>query len=126
MKKIKLKVNEKLFPLEAVLTAWTALHTPEEATLALQAAGIPAFVAATNRDLAEDVHLHARGFHVELAHPAVGVRRHLGVPYRMSASDCRVRRPAPCLGADTDAVLHDVCGYSTDEIAALRAADVLA
>jgi crotonobetainyl-CoA:carnitine CoA-transferase CaiB-like acyl-CoA transferase len=43
----------------------------------------------------------------------------------MSASDCRVRRPAPCLGADTDAVLRDVCGYSDAEIAALRAGQAL-
>jgi crotonobetainyl-CoA:carnitine CoA-transferase CaiB-like acyl-CoA transferase len=112
--------------LEALLTEWTAGRTPEEATATLQAAGIAAFVAARNRDLAEDAHLHARGFHVELEHPEVGVRRHLGVPWRMSASDCRVRRPAPCLGADTDAVLRDVCGYAADEITALRAAGALA
>ena len=91
----------------------------------LQAAGIAAFTAATNRDLAEDPHLNARGFFVELTHPEVGVRRHIGVPWRMSASDARVRRPAPCLGADTDAVLGEVCGYSAAEIARLREAQVL-
>jgi crotonobetainyl-CoA:carnitine CoA-transferase CaiB-like acyl-CoA transferase len=112
--------------LETLLGAWTATRTPADATATLQAAGIPAFVAATNRDLAEDVHLHARGFHVELEHPEVGVRRHLGVPWHMSASDCRVRRPAPCLGADTDAVLQEICGYSADDVARLRAAQALA
>jgi crotonobetainyl-CoA:carnitine CoA-transferase CaiB-like acyl-CoA transferase len=111
--------------LEALLGAWTSQRTPAEATGALQAAGIAAFPAATNRDIAEDPHLAARGFFVELEHPEVGVRRHLGVPWRMSASDCRVRRPAPCLGADTDAVLREVCGYTADEIARLRAAQVL-
>jgi benzylsuccinate CoA-transferase BbsF subunit len=111
--------------LEKLLAGWTRTRTPEEATTILQAAGIPAFVAATNRELAEDPHLHARGFHVELEHPEVGVRRHLGVPWRMSASDCRVRRPAPCLGADTDAVLRDVCGYADADIARLRAAAAL-
>jgi crotonobetainyl-CoA:carnitine CoA-transferase CaiB-like acyl-CoA transferase len=44
----------------------------------------------------------------------------------MSTSDCRVRRAAPCLGADTDDVLRTVCGYSADEVAALRAAGALA
>jgi crotonobetainyl-CoA:carnitine CoA-transferase CaiB-like acyl-CoA transferase len=112
--------------LEALLTAWTSQRTPEEATTTLQAAGIAAFAAATNRDIAEDRHLATRGFLVELEHPEVGVRRHLGIPWRMSASDCRVRRPAPLLGADTDAVLGAVCGYSEAEIAALRAADALA
>ena len=111
--------------LETVVTAWTAERTPEEATALLQAAGIAAFTAATNKDIAEDPHLASRGFLVDLPHPEVGTRRHLGVPWRMSASDCRVRGPAPCLGADTDQVLRDVCGYSEAEISRLRAAQVL-
>ena len=111
---------------EAVVTEWTRERTPEDATALLQAAGVPALTAASNRDLAEDTHLAARGFFVDLPHPEVGVRRHAGIPWRMSASECRVARPAPCLGADTDAVLRDVCGYDADAIARLRAGDVLA
>jgi crotonobetainyl-CoA:carnitine CoA-transferase CaiB-like acyl-CoA transferase len=112
--------------LEALLEEWTRRRPPEDAATELQAAGVAAFTAATNRDIAEDPHLNARGFFTELAHPEVGVRKHTGIPWRMSRSDCRVRRPAPCLGADTDAVLRDVCGYTDAEIAALRATQVLA
>src|SRR5882724_9041818 len=111
--------------LEEVVTAWTSTRAPEEATATLQTAGVTAFTATTNRDLAEDPHLNARGFFVELPHPVVGTRKHAGVPWRMSESDCRVRRAAPCLGADTDQVLRDVCGYSEAEIARLRAAGAL-
>ena len=111
--------------LEEIVTAWTRARSPEEATATLQGAGVAAFTAATNRDLAEDPHLAARGFFVELPHPVVGTRKHVGVPWRMSESDCRVRRVAPCLGADTDQVLRDVCGYSEAEIARLRAAQAL-
>src|SRR5262249_35689999 len=111
--------------LEALLTAWTSARSPEDATVQLQAAGIAAFTAATNRDLAGDRHLAARGFLVELEHPEVGVRRHLGVPWRMTQSDCTVRRAAPCLGADADAVLQEICGYSAADVARLRAAGAL-
>ena len=111
--------------LEEVVTAWTSTRAPEEATATLQAAGVAAFTAATNRDLAEDPHLNARGFFVELPHPVVGTRKHVGVPWRMSESDCRVRRVAPCLGADTDQVLRDVCGYGDAEIQRLREAQAL-
>ena len=111
--------------LEAIVGAWTATRDAGEATAVLQEAGIGAFPAARNRDLADDPHLAARGFLVDLEHPEVGVRRHLGVPWRMANHDSSVRRPAPCLGADTDQVLRDVCGYDADEIAALRAANVL-
>jgi crotonobetainyl-CoA:carnitine CoA-transferase CaiB-like acyl-CoA transferase len=112
--------------LEALLTEWTRQRTPEEATAILQAAGIAAFTSATNRDLATDPHMEGRGFLVDLPHPEIGVKRHLGVPWRMSRSDCRVRAAAPCLGADTDRVLREVCGYSDDEVARLRAAGALA
>ena len=110
---------------EEIVTAWTSARSPEDGTAALQAAGVAAFTAATNRDLAEDRHLNERGFFAALPHPEVGTRKHAGVPWRMSASDCRVRAAAPCVGADTDAVLRDVCGYSDANIARLREAGAL-
>jgi crotonobetainyl-CoA:carnitine CoA-transferase CaiB-like acyl-CoA transferase len=112
--------------LEAVLTEWTRGRAPDEGTALLQAAGVPAFTAATNQDLAESPHLAARGYFVDLPHAEVGVRRHAGIPWRMSESETRVRRPAPCLGADTDDVLRTVCGYADAEIARLRATNALA
>jgi benzylsuccinate CoA-transferase BbsF subunit len=111
--------------LETIVGAWTATRDAGEMTTTLQQAGIGAFAAARNRDLADDPHLAARGFLVDLEHPEVGVRRHLGVPWRMANHDSSVRQPAPCLGADTDQVLQDVCGYAQEEIAALRAAKIL-
>ena len=112
--------------LEALVTAWSETLPPEEAQSRLQAAGIAAFMVARNRDVAEDEHLRARGLFVELPHPEVGTRRHVGVPWRMSASDCRVRAAAPCLGADTDQVLRDVCGYDAETIDRLRSGGILA
>jgi crotonobetainyl-CoA:carnitine CoA-transferase CaiB-like acyl-CoA transferase len=112
--------------LEELVTAWSATREPGDAVAALQDAGIASFVSATNQDLAEDPHLAARGFPVTFDHPEVGALMHLGVPWRMSSSDSRVRCAAPCLGADTDDVLRDVCGLAPDEIEKLRAAGVLA
>jgi crotonobetainyl-CoA:carnitine CoA-transferase CaiB-like acyl-CoA transferase len=43
----------------------------------------------------------------------------------MSATPCRVHKPAPVLGADTDQVLTELLGYSRGEIEELRAANVL-
>src|SRR5207247_11306364 len=88
-------------------------------------AGLAAFPPGPHPGLARGPPLDARGFFVELPHPVVGTRKHVGVPWRMSESDCRVRGAAPCLGADTDQVLRDVCGYSEAEIARLRAAGAL-
>ncbi|MBV8772506.1 MAG: CoA transferase [Deltaproteobacteria bacterium] len=80
----------------------------------------------TNRDLALDPHLRERGFLVELEHPEVGKRTHAGVPWTMSRTTCKVVRPAPILGADTDEILGSLLGVSTEEIDALRNNGVIA
>lgn len=111
--------------LEALLSVWTEARTDAEVTHTLQGAGVAAFPALTNKEIAEDKHLAERAFFVEHEHPEVGVRRHAGAPWVFSETSCQVRKPAPCLGQDTDVVLQDILGYSVDEIATLRANEVL-
>lgn len=111
--------------LESIISAWTKTLTAEEATARLQAVRVAAFPAVTNKELAEDSHLHQRGFFAELSHPEVGTRQHAGVPWIFSDTPCQVRHPAPCLGQDTDDVMQRVLGYSVEDVAALRARGVL-
>lgn len=111
--------------IEEALGRYCGSRSREEVTEALQRAGVAAFPAFDARDIHDDPHLAARGFFVELPHPEVGVRRHLGIPYRLHATPLSVRRAAPCLGQDTDEVLRRVLGYGEDRIRALRAAGVL-
>jgi formyl-CoA transferase len=63
------------------------------------------------------------GFPVEV-HPVVGPYHVIPPPTRFDATPASVRRPAPLIGQDGDEVLAEV-GYTADEIAALREADVL-
>ena len=44
----------------------------------------------------------------------------------MSLTPCKVRSPAPCLGADTEHVLSSLLGYTLEEIANMRAAGIAA
>ena len=111
--------------LEASITAWTSSRTPEDITRTLQKAGVAVFPSMTNRDLFEDPHLRSRGFFVELPHAEVGVRRHAGIPWKLSATPCAVERPAPLLGEHNDDVLRRVLRYSDAEIAELTAAGAL-
>ncbi|HSP97136.1 MAG TPA: CoA transferase [Candidatus Dormibacteraeota bacterium] len=117
------KANEDA--LEALVTDWTRPQTAEAVAAALQAARIPAAVAMTNKDLADDDDLRRSGFHVFREHPEVGTRLHLGIPWQMSDTPCSVRRAAPCLGEHTDDVLRRVVGYDETRIAALRDTGVL-
>jgi len=118
------KANEDA--LEAVVSQWTADKTPKEVTTALQARNIPAFPCMTNKDLATDPHLLGRDFFVELEHPEVGKRQHIGIPWKLHGTPLEVRRPAPCQGQHTDSVLRDILGYSVAEVERLRQAGVLA
>lgn len=111
--------------LEALLTAWTQQHGKWEVTRTLQAAGIAAFPSMSSKDLAEDPHLNARGFFARLPHPEVGVQTHTGIPLRLTGAPNGVRKAAPVLGADTDAVLREVLGYTDAEISKLKDQQVL-
>jgi crotonobetainyl-CoA:carnitine CoA-transferase CaiB-like acyl-CoA transferase len=48
----------------------------------------------------------------------------LGFPIKFTQAPCRLYRPAPDLGADSEAVLDEL-GYSPEEIARLRTAGVV-
>jgi crotonobetainyl-CoA:carnitine CoA-transferase CaiB-like acyl-CoA transferase len=111
--------------LEAIISAWTLIHTPQEVTRQLQAVGIPAAPSMSNKDLASDPHLNSRSIFVHNEHPEVGVKQHVGIPWQMSRSPLSVRHPAPTLGQDTDYVLRDILGYSAEEVANLRAQQIL-
>jgi len=111
--------------LDRIIETWTAARDRWEATEILQAAGVAAFPSLGAKDLVEDPHMRARGYQVELPHPAVGRRIHAGIGWKMSATPCRVRKAAPMLGEDTDSILSELLGYSAGEIDRLRQEQVL-
>ncbi len=111
--------------LDDIITRWTRTRDRWDLTRELQHAGVAAFPSMSNKDLATDEHLRERGYLVEMEHPIVGRRIHMGIPWTMSGTPCRVRSAAPLRGADTESVLHELLGYSADRIAKLRAAGVL-
>ena len=79
---------------------------------------VPCAPVNTVRQALEDPQVLAREMIVEVEHPEWGTLRETASPYKVGAARDHV--PAPTLGADTDAVLTALCGYSPDEIAELR------
>ncbi len=106
--------------LDAIITAWTQPRDRWEITELLQAAGVAAIPVMSSKDLAEDPHLAQRGFFPQLEHPEVGRRIHTGIPWTMSGTPCRVQRPAPLFGGDTEEILGGVLGLSSAEIQGMR------
>ncbi|MBI2761361.1 MAG: CoA transferase [Chloroflexi bacterium] len=117
------KANEG--ELESLISEWARGRDRWDITRTLQAMGVAAFPSMSAEDLSNDAHLNERGIFVELEHPEVGVRRHIGIPYKMSGTPVSVRRPAPVLGQHTDDVLREILNMDEGEIAALRGKGVL-
>lgn len=111
--------------LDAAIGAWCATRTPEEIRDTLQAANVAAYPAMTAKDLHDDPHLGSRRYFVDLPHPEVGTRRHMGIPYKLHRTPLAVWRAAPCMGEDTDYVLRQVLGYDDEQVTALRDAGTL-
>jgi crotonobetainyl-CoA:carnitine CoA-transferase CaiB-like acyl-CoA transferase len=84
---------------------------------------VPCAPVNTVRQALEEPQVLAREMIVEVEHPVWGTLRETGVPIKGGPQ--REHRAAPALGADTDAVLSELCAYSDEEIAALRAAGAL-
>lgn len=117
------KANEDA--LEEIITAWTKERDRWEVTETLQKVGVAAFPSMSNKDLATNAHLQARGYLVQKEHPEVGKRIHAGIPWQMSGTPCEVQAAAPLRGQHTDYVLRDILGLSEPEVKKLRDGQVL-
>ena len=106
---------------DELVQAWAATQDADEAAERLQASGVSAMPVMGPDDHHADAHLRERAFIVELHHPEVGIEHHVGNPLRFSRLPQRVAASAPCLGADTTAVLERVLGIdatTVDDLAA--------
>jgi crotonobetainyl-CoA:carnitine CoA-transferase CaiB-like acyl-CoA transferase len=85
----------------------------------LEAADLPVTPVHTLESIFEDPHLTATGFFEAEEHPSEGRLTRMAVPLRFSATPAgQDRAPAPRLGEQSAAILHEA-GYTEAEIAGL-------
>ena len=89
----------------------------------LNGAGVPCGRVADLRAVFSDPQVLAQEMLLEVEHPGHGPVRMTGFPVKLSATPCRVRLPAPELGAHTDEVLQEL-GLES-EIPRLRAQGIV-
>ena len=112
--------------LDEAVAAWCAAQGAEEAVAAFQAAGVPAHVSWSVRDIVEDPHLRRRGAVIEVAEADGSIRAAVGAPARFSRSDNpSIERGTPGLGEHESYVFGELLGLGTAEYRRLVADSVI-
>jgi crotonobetainyl-CoA:carnitine CoA-transferase CaiB-like acyl-CoA transferase len=90
----------------------------------LNAAGVPCGRVLSLQEVFDDPQTRHQQMRVTIDHPQHGPLDVLGFPIKFSGEPCRMHRPPPVLGADTDAILREL-GRDANGIAALRAHHII-
>ncbi len=106
--------------LRAEVEAVTRLNDQASWIATLNAAGVPCGPVLNLEQVFDDPQVRASEMVLEVDHPGRSTVRMLGFPLKLSDTPCRISRPAPELGADTEDVLRSL-DISPEDIAAMRA-----
>ena len=120
-----IKRVENYDEINGIVTDWMRAHTVEQISETLERHGVPFSKIYTPADILADPQYEARGSIAEVEHPTLGLLKMPAVLPLFTGRDAPDIHPAPALGADTDDILQEFLGYSTDRIAALRAEQVI-
>lgn len=106
---------------------WASDREAAELAETLQAAGIPAAVVQDAEDVCErDQHLKQRRYYQYLDHPETGISLYDGPIVKLHDTPGSLIAPAPLFGEHTYAVATEILDYTSEEVAQLTAAGVLA
>jgi formyl-CoA transferase len=110
--------------LDAAIGAWTLQYPVAQVLKVLDAASVPAGKIYTIADIAADPHYQARGMIQSIPMKDASTLSVPGLVPKLSRTPGSIRRKAPELGQDTDAILAGI-GVSLAHVAAMRAAGVI-
>ena len=121
-----LERNRNSSALDAIIADWTVSQPLARIETKLEAAGVPATRIYTIADIFKDPHFAARGAIAAAPDEDLGPVTMAAVVPRLSATPGGIRHAGHAVGQDTRAVLAEVLGYGSDDIAMLERAGVIA
>ncbi|MBU0616554.1 MAG: CoA transferase [Planctomycetes bacterium] len=83
-------------------------------------ASIPCGPVNNMQRLFNDPQIVHRGMVTEVPHPTIGTLRLGGIPIKYSETPPAINQPPPLLGQHTEEILHNVLGYSAEQIGELK------
>ena len=86
----------------------------------LRAAGVPSGQVRTLAQALASDEARSRGLVNRIEHPVKGWIPNIATPLRLNRTPAKASVAAPAVGADTDAILHEVLGFDAERIQALR------
>jgi crotonobetainyl-CoA:carnitine CoA-transferase CaiB-like acyl-CoA transferase len=109
----------------AILQRIFAARTMRDWLEALERAGVPCGPINTVADVFADPQVQERGLKLDLPHPSIGSVPSVANPIKYSATPISYNSAPPMLGADTDEILREMLGVTSEEIARLRKAGIV-
>ncbi len=110
--------------INAEINARTRTQPVEHWIARLNAAGVPCGRVLGLKQVFDDPQTQHQKMRITIDHPQHGPLDVLGFPIKFSDDPCRIHRPPPVLGADTEAILGEI-GRDAQAIASLRAAKIV-
>ena len=94
--------------MNAAVEARLAPTRPSTGSTLLNAAGVPCGRVMGLGEVFADPQARDQEMVLSQEHPGHGIVKMLGFPIKFAEAPCRLRRPAPEIGGDTDAVLRRI------------------
>ena len=117
--------NEHYAELRPILAEKFMTKTAEEWQPMFDKAGIPSGPINTVDKVVKNDQVVAREMILEVEHPVAGTTRVPGIPIKLSRTPGDIRMAAPVLGADTEKLLNQYLGLTSDQVAELREKQVI-
>ena len=99
--------------------------TKQEWISLLEAAGVPCGPINEINEVFENPQVIAREMQLTLPHPTAGQVKLVASPMKLSATPVQYPAAPPLLSQHTDQILHNILGYSTEQLSALREKNII-